>query len=571
MSSQGKKHEKNGEPILKQGILRKQGGQYKSWKDRWFTLTKDCLSYYKSLETEEPIKRIALKDIKSCKQDNSNDVRFPSRYPYYFCVETDARTYAISARNESERNEWVDAINKLKTETAHPQVAPQKEVETISTSDKPSDIVPKPFTKKEREPFEGKPLEHEFAFEEFQAHLRGLVRSEQLSDAKFNVQGQIFHAHKAIISTRCPVLAKSFPTSSKGSPPAITIDELRPETFSSVLDFIYTGVTELTPSNVVYIHFAAVAYELTRLKELTEVFIRDNTNVNNVLVMLVAANKLKEEEIERFLLGYMQDVNRYTSIIKQPQASEIAQTNKDLYVTMSQVLALPHEAFANNLDKIVVSPNELSKDISKLLITLDHADMRVITKDGEVFAHRVIIAARCNIFIEEGSLGVDEEHVSSISKFQILKFPTLDSQVVQIMLESFYSNLVKLGYLEDAYGLIELADRVQQENIVLVCNEMMKQNLKKETALKILMVASEYELSALKKETLQLIVQEAPQILKRKELRTILSQWPWNLIDIVRALIRGKDGEFTDDEEQDNQPESEDDFEEEEPFSTEMS
>jgi len=219
----------------------------------------------------------------------------------------------------------------------------------------------------------------------------------------------------------------------------------------------------------------------------------------------------------------------------------------------------------------VVGPNELCKDISNLLVTLDHSDIRIITKDGEVFAHRVIISSRCNIFIEEGSLGVDEDHVSTISKFQILKFPTLYSQVVQIMLEAFYSNIVKLVYLEDTYGLIELADRVQQENIVLVCNEMMKQNLKKETALKILMVASEYELSVLKKETLQLIVQEAPHILKRKDLRTILSQWPWNLIDIVRALVRGQDGDFTDEEEQDNQPESEDEFEEDEPFSTEMS
>jgi len=39
---------------VKQGLLRKQGGQYKSWKDRWFTLTKDSLAYYKSHDVRPP-------------------------------------------------------------------------------------------------------------------------------------------------------------------------------------------------------------------------------------------------------------------------------------------------------------------------------------------------------------------------------------------------------------------------------------------------------------------------------------------------------------------------------------
>jgi len=126
--------------------------------------------------------------------------------------------------------------------------------------------------------------------------------------------------------------------------------------------------------------FKAVAYGLDRLRSISEVFIRDNTDVSNVLVMLVVANKLKEEEIERFLLGFMKDVNRYTNIIKQPQASEIAQSNKgfflsfflllgfsrfsfcpDLYVTMSQVLAQAPESFKHSLDSvIIVFPSFLS-------------------------------------------------------------------------------------------------------------------------------------------------------------------------------------------------------------------
>ena len=151
--------------------------------------------------------------------------------------------------------------------------------------------------------------------------------------------------------------------------------------------------------------------------------------------------------------------------------------------------------------------------------------------------------------------------------------------------------------MEDSYGLIELADRVQQENVVRICGisllplsllfvitkslllrsvfcclseEMMHRNLTNETALKILMVASEYELIKLKKESLQLIKREAPTILKRSELRTLLSQWPWNLIDIIRTLVKVGDFDLSDDETQDNAIESEDDNDDDENGSTEL-
>ena len=127
---------------MKQGSLRKQGGQYKSWKDRWFTLTKNALSYYKSLDVrdlsllshtqhlhtheahlpllfaeslnqnEEPIKRVLLTEVKACRHESA-DARLPARFPFYFSVETDGRVFVISARNETERNEWVEAISKL--------------------------------------------------------------------------------------------------------------------------------------------------------------------------------------------------------------------------------------------------------------------------------------------------------------------------------------------------------------------------------------------------------------------------------------------------------------------------
>lgn len=543
--------------ILKKGILRKQGGQYKSWKDRWFTLTKEHLSYYKTQESEEPIKRIPIKEIKSCKNESGDD-KLPSRYQFFFSVETELRQYMITARTETERNEWVTAISQLISGEKKDKVeepAPAKEAETASISDKNQDVTPKAYTKKDGRPNKCVPLEHEFDITEYLNHFKAFVRNEKLSDVTFTIGNTSFPAHKAIVACRCPTLAEMYVKTSK-----VKIENMKPETFSSILDYIYTDHVELSYTNVVDIHWAAIQYKLTRLIQTCEVFIREQVKVENVLTLLVAANRLQEQDIERFLLGFMRDIERYTQVIKQPQATEIAQDNKDLYIRVSQVLAQPADAFNHSLGDVTIDPSRMTDDIFSLLRTQDYANVRIFTKEGELFCHKVVISARCQNFIDEGSLGVEEEQATN-SKMQLLKYPTLDSQVVQLMLECFYGNKIKLEYLEDTYGLIELADRVQQESVVEVCDRMMRQNLTKETCLKILMVSSEYELLKLKKESLAMIVKESNSVLERKDLRIILSQWPWNLIDIIRALVKGEGGEYTDDEDQDNQLESDDEIE----------
>jgi len=112
-------------------MLRKQGGQYKSWKDRWFTLTKDHFSYYKAPESEEPIKRILLKDVNSCQVENAD--RVPSRFPFFFSVATETRTFMISSRSEQERNEWIAAINSVTHQNTKPSTpTPQKDPEALS-------------------------------------------------------------------------------------------------------------------------------------------------------------------------------------------------------------------------------------------------------------------------------------------------------------------------------------------------------------------------------------------------------------------------------------------------------
>ena len=77
---------------------------------------------------------------------------------------------------------------------------------------------------------------------------------------------------------------------------------------------------------------------------------------------------------------------------------------------------------------------------------------------------------------------------------------------------------------------------------------MLRVNLSATSALRTLMVASEYELKSLRKEALAYIVKEAPEILHRHALKQALASWPWVLVDIIRSLVRGADNaELTED------------------------
>ena len=99
--------------VIKAGILRKQGGSIKSWKERWFTLTAENLAYYKVAGDKEPIDAIPLNKIRVCQREETSDPRNAAGFAHHFSVDVANRVYVIGARTEAERNEWVDAINNL--------------------------------------------------------------------------------------------------------------------------------------------------------------------------------------------------------------------------------------------------------------------------------------------------------------------------------------------------------------------------------------------------------------------------------------------------------------------------
>jgi hypothetical protein len=90
--------------IHRTGFLIKQGEVFKSWKKRYFVLSADALLYYVA-ENKDLKGEISMAQVKSV---NVVTAKKPS-----FSVQTEDREYIMQAETESERDEWIKAINQL--------------------------------------------------------------------------------------------------------------------------------------------------------------------------------------------------------------------------------------------------------------------------------------------------------------------------------------------------------------------------------------------------------------------------------------------------------------------------
>lgn len=90
--------------VEKKGVLKKQGGSFKSIKTRFFVLKDSALSYYKSEKEMEPIDSI---DLKGTRVEATKNTKCG------ITLHTVGRQYFFLAESERDREEWIDAINNV--------------------------------------------------------------------------------------------------------------------------------------------------------------------------------------------------------------------------------------------------------------------------------------------------------------------------------------------------------------------------------------------------------------------------------------------------------------------------
>uniref|UniRef100_A0A669BY21 Dual adapter for phosphotyrosine and 3-phosphotyrosine and 3-phosphoinositide n=1 Tax=Oreochromis niloticus TaxID=8128 RepID=A0A669BY21_ORENI len=88
----------------KEGFLVKQGAIVKNWKQRWFTLNRYELKYFKDKMCEEPIRTLDLRSCSAVQFDYSQDK------VNCFCLVFPDRTFYLCAKTGVEADEWIKIL-----------------------------------------------------------------------------------------------------------------------------------------------------------------------------------------------------------------------------------------------------------------------------------------------------------------------------------------------------------------------------------------------------------------------------------------------------------------------------
>ncbi|OCT99955.1 hypothetical protein XELAEV_18005739mg [Xenopus laevis] len=88
----------------KEGYLTKQGGRVKSWKNRWFILSRNELKYFKDKVSAEPIRTLDLTECSAVQFDYSQEK------VNCFCMVFPLRTYYLCAKTGAEADEWIKML-----------------------------------------------------------------------------------------------------------------------------------------------------------------------------------------------------------------------------------------------------------------------------------------------------------------------------------------------------------------------------------------------------------------------------------------------------------------------------
>ncbi len=107
--------------------------------------------------------------------------------------------------------------------------------------------------------------------------LRAARTAELLTDMEFHVEGTVFKAHKAIVSTRSLRHKQNTLKMDLKASSVVTVEHVTPQEFSAFLEFLYTDSCPIDKAQVSGLEKLADLFGTTRLKQL----LKSNTNMKD--------------------------------------------------------------------------------------------------------------------------------------------------------------------------------------------------------------------------------------------------------------------------------------------------
>lgn len=144
----------------------------------------------------------------------------------------------------------------------------------------------------------------------------------------------------------------------------------------------------------------------------------------------------------------------------------------------------------------------------------EFADVVFIVDDQRVYAHRSILAGRCEHFAAMFRSGMRE------SVEGVIHIPNVSKPVFLLLLEYLYTDCVRVE-IEHSVELYILSDLYQLERLKNICVTVLKRKLNMDNAAIILQTASDAECQPLKNICMEFIVTNFETIVKSNNIRSL--------------------------------------------------
>jgi len=211
------------------------------------------------------------------------------------------------------------------------------------------------------------------------------------TDVSFIVDGERFDVHRCIVS-QCEKLEKEiFPCyKNKDTKIVVQIHGITPIVFKRLLDFLYTGIIQLSKGEEeYYVELVKTAqhYILPDLEDLLLSQFDKVVTVDNLLSILVKATELKVEQVRDLCFGFFhlhRDViMKNKDILKLDQSLML-----ELLATVEKKVKRPSPFPKNSIGR------RLERHIISLAETKQYSDILLVCDDGRMYpAHMIILAS----------------------------------------------------------------------------------------------------------------------------------------------------------------------------------
>jgi cobalamin biosynthesis protein CbiD len=138
--------------------------------------------------------------------------------------------------------------------------------------------------------------------------LSSLLNQEKYADVVFEVEGQKIYAHRSILSARCEFFRNLFGSGMKEAKDSII--KMEENTYTGLhafLSYLYTGrFPEISTETAFEILQLAESYFLTHLKYECEKIIINGISVENVVSILLEAEKYSAEDLKKTCMNYIE-------------------------------------------------------------------------------------------------------------------------------------------------------------------------------------------------------------------------------------------------------------------------